>query len=89
LISIANSDDFIRRIASDLNYMKQVQNDQDDRNNDQGMDPTASLRDPWTDVRPKITEQPQDQQNDDDSPQHEISPYKRYEEYAMQIQPAG
>ena len=38
------------------------------------MDPTACLRDPCAYIPAEKAEQPQYYQNDDDSPQHEISP---------------
>ena len=40
--------------------MKEVQDDEDDRNNDQGMNPAACLREPWTDAPTEKAEQPQD-----------------------------
>jgi hypothetical protein len=40
------------------------------------MNPTACFREPWADVRSQKAEKPQYYQNDDDRPQHEISPYK-------------
>jgi hypothetical protein len=36
--------------SMDLYHPQQVQNNEDDGNNDQDMDPTACLREAWTDV---------------------------------------
>jgi hypothetical protein len=51
-----------------------VQDDEDDRDNDQCMDPTAGARQPRTYVPAEKSKQPQNYKNYDDSPQHEISP---------------
>jgi hypothetical protein len=59
-----------------LHYPKQVQYDQYDGDDDQSMNPTAGLREPGTDVPAEKAEQPQDYQDYDDSPQHEISPFE-------------
>jgi hypothetical protein len=40
------------------------------------MDPAASLREAGADIPAKSTEQPEDEQNYDDGPQHEISPFR-------------
>ena len=56
--------------------MKQVQNDQDDRNDEQGMDPASSTREPWADVPAQKSDQPQHKQDHDNSPNHEISPFE-------------
>jgi hypothetical protein len=40
--------------------MQKGQNNQYDGNNDQGMDPTAGLREPWTDSAAEKAQQPQD-----------------------------
>ncbi len=39
------------------------------------MDPTACFRKAWADVSTQKTEQPQDDENYDDSPKHEITPF--------------
>lgn len=39
------------------------------------MDPTACFRKAWADVSTQKTEQPQDDENYDDSPEHEITPF--------------
>jgi hypothetical protein len=52
-----------------------VQHDQYDGNNEQGMNPTTRLREAWTDAPTEKAEQPQDHENYDNSPQHEISPF--------------
>jgi hypothetical protein len=51
-----------------------VQNDEYDSDDDQKVNPTAELRESWTDISTEKAEQPQDYQNHDDSPQHRISP---------------
>jgi len=56
--------------------MQQVQYDEYDGDNDQRMDPTAGLWEPWADIPTEKAEQPQDDKNYDDSPQHEISPFE-------------
>jgi hypothetical protein len=55
-------------------YPKELQNDEYDDDNDQNVNPTAGFREARTDVPAEKAEQPQDEQNDDDCPQHEISP---------------
>jgi hypothetical protein len=61
--------------------MQKVQNNQDDHNHDQNMDPTPGTWEPWAYIAAQKTEQPQDDQNYDDSPQHEISPFERFALY--------
>jgi hypothetical protein len=56
--------------------MQKAQNDENDGDNDQNVDPTACLRESWTYVPTEKAKQPQDEQNHDDSPQHEISPFE-------------
>ena len=53
---------------------QEFQNDEDDSDNDQNMDPAACFRKACIDVSTQETEQPQDDENYDDSPQHEITP---------------
>jgi hypothetical protein len=53
-----------------------MQYDEYDGDNDQDVNPTAEAREPWTYVPTQKAEQPQDEQNNDDSPQHEISPFE-------------
>ena len=55
---------------------QQFKNDEDDGNNDQNMDPAACFREAWANASTQKAEQPQDDQNYDDSPQHEISPFE-------------
>ena len=57
--------------------MQQVQNDENDDNYEQGMDPIPRARDARADVPAESTEQPQDEQNDDDGPQHMNSPFEK------------
>jgi hypothetical protein len=52
-----------------------VQHDEYDGNDEQSMDPTACLRETWTDTPTEKAEKSQDHQNYDNSPQHEISPF--------------
>ena len=55
--------------------MKEAQYNKYDRDDDQSMDPTACAWEIWTYIPAEKAEQPQNYQNDDDSPQHEISPF--------------
>jgi hypothetical protein len=48
--------------------MKKVQNDEYDDDNDQNVDPTACLREPWTDIPTEKAEQPKYEKYYDDSP---------------------
>jgi hypothetical protein len=43
-----------------LNDVKQAQYDEYYRDDEQGMDPTAGVREAWTDALPEETERPQD-----------------------------
>jgi hypothetical protein len=54
---------------------KQMQYDEDHCDDNQNMDPTSESREAWADVPTEKAEQPQYDQNYDDSPQHEISPF--------------
>jgi hypothetical protein len=45
------------------------------------MNPTACSREAGADVSTQKTEQPEDDENYDDSPQHEISPFEVLAEY--------
>ena len=60
----------------EVDHPKKVQYDKDDSDNEQRMNPTACFRKPWADIATQKAEQPQYYQNDDDRPQHEISPYR-------------
>jgi hypothetical protein len=60
--------------VSSLNYSYQMQYQQNDGNNDQRMDPIAGARHSWADIPAQKAEQPQDDENYDDGPQHKISP---------------
>jgi hypothetical protein len=53
-----------------------MQYDEDDGDNDQNVNPTASLREARIYSPTEKAEQPQDYQNYDDRPQHEISPFE-------------
>jgi hypothetical protein len=57
-----------------VDHPEQLQDDEDHDNNDQHMDPIAGAREPWTDVPAEESKQPKDYENNDDCPQHEISP---------------
>jgi hypothetical protein len=61
--------------SADLHDPQQVQYDKYDGNYEQGMNPTACLREAWNYASTEKAEQPQDHQNYDNSPQHEISPF--------------
>jgi hypothetical protein len=54
--------------ASGLYNTEKMQYDKYYGDNDQNVDPTAGLREAWTDVPAEKAEQPQDYQNYDDSP---------------------
>jgi hypothetical protein len=54
-----------------------VQYDEYDSDDDQCMNPTACLRKTWTYIPTEKAEQPQNKQNYNNSPQHEISPFER------------
>jgi hypothetical protein len=54
-----------------------VQYDEDDGNHDQNVNPIAGLREAWTDSSTEKAEQPQDEQDYDDGPQHDVSPFER------------
>jgi hypothetical protein len=56
--------------------MEQVQDDEYDDNDDQDVDPIAGFGEAMKYIPSKSAKQPQDQQNNDDSPQHEISPFE-------------
>jgi hypothetical protein len=51
-----------------------LQYDEDDRDDEQDMDEIARFGETRADRTAEKAQQPQDQKNDDDSPQHEISP---------------
>jgi hypothetical protein len=53
-----------------------VQNDEYDHDNNQNVNPIAGARESWAYVPTQEAEQPQDEQNHYDSPQHEISPFE-------------
>jgi hypothetical protein len=53
-----------------------MQYDEDDGDHDQNVNPTAEAREAGTDIPTEKAEQPQDYQNYDDRPQHEISPFE-------------
>jgi hypothetical protein len=67
--------------SADLSDPQHVQYDEYDDDNDQNMDPTACLRKAWTYVTTEKAKQPQNYENHDDSPQHEISPFERIAKY--------
>ncbi len=56
--------------------MQKVQNNQDHHDDDQYVHPIASARETRTDISAESAEQPQDKQDYDDCPQHEISPFR-------------
>jgi hypothetical protein len=62
-----------------MHHSQQLQNDKDDCNYEQDVDDIPHFRDSGTYRPTEKAEQPQDQKNDDDYPQHEISPLRRLE----------
>jgi hypothetical protein len=66
---------FLGRYAC-LYYAKQVQNDQDHSDNDQNVNPGPEVRQGWNYDRAKKAQQPQDDQNHDNYPQHDVSPFE-------------
>jgi hypothetical protein len=58
--------------ARGLHHPKEVQDDENNGDNDQSMNPTASAWEAWTYVPTEKAKQPQDYENYNDSPQHEI-----------------
>jgi hypothetical protein len=54
---------------------QKFQNDEDHGDYDQSMDPISCFRKAWADVSAQKTEQPQDDENYDDGPKHEITPF--------------
>jgi hypothetical protein len=59
-----------------LDNPKQVQYDQDNRNDKQSVNPIASAWETRTYIPAEIAEQPKYYQNHDDNPQHKISPFE-------------
>lgn len=59
-----------------LNYTKQVKYDEDHSDNDQNVNPGTEVWQGWNYDRAKKAQQPQDYQNDDDYPQHKLSPFE-------------
>ena len=59
-----------------LDRANELQYDEYDNDNNQNVNPITGARHPGTDVPTQKAEQPQDQKNDDDSPQHDISPLR-------------
>jgi hypothetical protein len=57
-----------------LQNSQHIQNDKDERDDEQCMDEVTGFGNTRTDVAAQKAEQPQDEQNDNNSPQHEISP---------------
>ena len=69
---------FHHRSREGLYNPKQVQDDEQDDDNDQDMDPIAGFWEAGKNIPTKSTEQPEDQENDDDCPKHEISPFEKF-----------
>jgi hypothetical protein len=62
--------------ACTLYDMQKGQNDQDDSDHDQGMDPASAIRPVVIPGTPtEETKQPENKQDYDNSPQHELSPF--------------
>jgi hypothetical protein len=55
-----------------LQHPKEVQYDEYDGDNDQNVYPISGARETWNDPPAEKAKQPQDEQNYDDGPQHEI-----------------
>jgi hypothetical protein len=53
---------------------KELQDDKDNHNHNQDMDPVTGARKPWAEISAEEAEQPQDEQNYDDGPQHVMPP---------------
>jgi rubredoxin len=64
----------LRRYA--LDYIKEFQYDEDNGDNDQNVNPGTEVRQGWNYDRTKKAQQPQDYQNHDNNPQHEVSPFE-------------
>jgi hypothetical protein len=62
--------------CASLQHPEQVQYDEYDGDDDQRVDPIAGLWEAWADPPTEKAEQPQDEQNYDDGPYHEISPFE-------------
>jgi len=62
-------------MPGDLHNSQQVKDDEDDDNNDENMDPIPGAREARADVPAKKADQPQNEQNNDDSPNHGVSPF--------------
>jgi hypothetical protein len=61
-----------RPFALEVNDSKELQHDEDDGDNKQGVNPIACAWDLWADVLAEKAKQPEDDENNDDCPQHEI-----------------
>jgi hypothetical protein len=57
---------------------QESQNDEDDGNHQQGMNPTTGLREARADVSTEKAKQPEDEQDNNNGPQHEISPFQQF-----------
>jgi hypothetical protein len=68
----------IRQSARGLepHHSKEIQYNEYDGDDEQDVDHVAGLRETRADAPAEKAEQPQHDQNHDDSPQHEISPFE-------------
>jgi rubredoxin len=54
-----------------------MQDEENDGDNDQNVNPATNFREARADSTTEKAKQPKHEQNDDDSPQHEIAPFER------------
>jgi hypothetical protein len=59
----------------EIHHPKELQDKEYDGDDDQSVNPAASFREARTDIATEKTEQPQDYKNNDNGPQHKISPF--------------
>jgi hypothetical protein len=62
--------------ALEVDHPKELQYDEYDGDDDQGVNKAASFGDSGTISRTEKPDQPQHDQNPDDNPQHELSPFR-------------
>jgi hypothetical protein len=55
--------------------VEKLQDDQNDHDHNENVNPVSGAREPRADIPPEKSEQPQDEQNDDNGPQHTLSPF--------------
>ena len=62
--------------SADLSDPQHAQYDEYDGDHDQRMNPTASLRETWADIPTEKAKHPENHQDYNERPQHEISSFK-------------